>query len=65
MLLNTDLNSKRVGGYETTIKSIEKSLEILDDRYKKKLISDREYIEKSQKLRNDLAKYKRMVERDF
>lgn len=65
MLLNTDLNAKRIGGYETTIKSIEKSLEILDDRYKKKLISDREYIEKSQKLRNDLAKYKRMVERDF
>ena len=65
MLLNTDLNAKRIGGYETTIKSIEKSLEILDDRYKKKLISDREYIEKSQKLRNDLAKYKRMVENNY
>ena len=65
MIFNTDLKMNKMYGYETTIKNIEKSLEILDERFRNKTISNQEYIEKSKKLRADLEKYKNLKENNM
>lgn len=51
-------NYNKKNNYESTIKSLEKAQEILDDRLNKKQISNEDYIKKSKEIKNDLEKYK-------
>ena len=53
------LNNKN--NYDTTIKNLEKALEILEDRYSKKQISDEEYIKKSKEIKSNIDKYKNIA----
>jgi uncharacterized membrane protein len=47
---------------ESTIKNLEKAKALLDERYKKGSISDKDYIEKSRSLDDQIKKYKNLLE---
>ena len=61
MIFNTDLNAQRNATYESTISNLEKARELLDERYYKKQISDKEYIQKSKEINEQIEKYRRIV----
>ena len=61
MIWDTDLNSKKNGMYEETIKNLEKAKQILDDRLAKGTVSDSEYAQKMKELDAQIQKYKTMM----
>ena len=61
MIWNTDLNAKRNGMYEETIKNLEKAKELLDLRLMNKQISDSEYIKKTKEIDAQIQKYKAVI----
>lgn len=61
MIWNTDLNAKRNGMYEETIKNLEKAKELLDLRLANKQISDSEYIKKIKEIDAQIQKYKAVI----
>ena len=61
MIFNTDLNAQRNATYESTISNLEKAIELIDERYYKKQISDKEYIQKSKEINEQIEKYRRIV----
>ena len=61
MIWNTDLNAKRNGMYEETIKNLQKAKELLDLRLMNKQISDSEYIKKTKEIDAQIQKYKAVI----
>jgi uncharacterized membrane protein len=61
MIWNTDLNAKRNGMYEETIKNLEKAKELLNLRLANKQISDSEYIKKTKEIDVQIQKYKAVI----
>jgi uncharacterized membrane protein len=61
MIWNNDINAKRNGMYEETIKNLEKSKDILNDRLAKKTISNEEYTKKVKELEAQIQKYKALI----
>jgi len=61
MIWNNDINAKRNGMYEETIKNLEKSKDILNDRLNNKTISNDEYVKKIKDLDAQIQKYKSMI----
>lgn len=61
MIFNTDLKSQRNMGYESTINNLEKAKALLDERYAKKQISDKDYIEKSKEINQQIEKYRNII----
>ena len=62
MIWNTDPKEKYKVNIETTIKSLEKSKELLEKRYKNKEISSDYYIQKSNEINSKINNYKSMLE---
>ena len=58
MIYRTNLQPRRFSPQESTLKSLEKSLEILEDRHRRKLIEEVDYIEKSEKIRLEINRIK-------
>ena len=54
-------NQKRSGMYEETVKNLEKSKEILNQRLANKTITDAEYMKKIKELNSQIEKYKSML----
>ena len=52
---------KKNGMYEETIKSLEKSKEILNQRLANRTISDAEYMQKIKELDAQIKKYKQVI----
>lgn len=52
---------KKNGMYEETIKNLEKSKEILNQRLANKTISDAEYMQKVKELDAQIRKYKQVI----
>lgn len=61
MIFRSDLNSQRNANYESTIKNLEKAKELLEDRYAKKQINDKEYIQKSKEITDQIEKYRKII----
>ncbi len=61
-IFKTDLNETQRGNIESTIRSLEKSKELLDERYKNKQISNEAYIKQCQKINIELEKYRKKLE---
>ena len=58
MIFTTNLNAQRNANYDSTIKNLEKAKEILDEKKKKKLISDSEYIKRSKEINVQIENYR-------
>jgi uncharacterized membrane protein len=61
MIWDTDVNSKKNGMYEETIKNLERAKQILDERLANKTVSDSEYVQKTKELDAQIQKYKAMM----
>ena len=61
MIWDTDVNAKKNGMYEETIKNLEKAKEILNQRLANKTVSDSEYTQKVKELDAQIQKYKTMM----
>lgn len=65
MIFNSDINAQRNASYEATIKNLEKAQQLLDERYRNKQISDADYIKKSNEIKANIDKYKRVIGQDY
>ena len=65
MIFNTDLNAQRNASYEGTLKNLEKAQQLLDERYRAKLISDADYIKKSNEIKAQMDKCKSVIGREY
>ena len=61
MIWDTDVNAKKNGMYEETIKNLEKAKQILDDRLAKGTVSDSKYATKMKELDAQIQKYRAMM----
>ena len=61
-IFKTDYKEKHRGDIENTVKTLEKTKELLDERYKNKQISSEEYIKRCQKINKELDKYRKQLE---
>lgn len=61
MIFNNDLNARRNANYEATIKNLEKARELLEERYRKKQISDSEYIKRSKDINTQIDNYRKII----
>ena len=61
MIFNNDFNARRTANYESTIKNLEKAKELLDERYRKKEISDSEYIKRSKEINAQIDNYRKII----
>ena len=62
MIWNTDTKEKYKANIETTIKSLEKSKELLDKRYRDKEVDNDYYVKKSKEINDKIKSYKSMIE---
>ena len=58
---NNVFKQKQDGMYESTVKSLEKAKEILNQRLANKTITDDEYMKKVKELDAQIQKYKTMI----
>ena len=61
-IFKNDYNEKHRGDIENTVKTLEKTKELLDERFKNKQISNEAYIKQCQKINKELDKYRKMLE---
>lgn len=61
MIWDTNVNAKKNGMYEETIKNLEKAKQILDQRLANKTVTDSEYARKAKELDEQIQKYKAMM----
>ena len=61
-IFKVDYSEKQKGDIESTIRTLEKSKELLDQRFKNKQISNEAYIKQCQKINIELEKYRKKLE---
>ena len=61
-IFKTDYSEKHRGDIENTIKTLTKTKELLDERYRNKQISSEDYIKKCQKINKEIEKYRKQLE---
>ena len=62
MIWNTDLKDKYKANFETSLKSLEKSKELLEKRYKNKEVDNDYYVKKINEINDKINYYKSMIE---
>ena len=62
MIWGTDPKDMRKSNIEATIKSLEKSKELLDKRHKNKEVDDDYYVKKTNEINDKINYYKSMID---